>query len=199
MSASAKVEGGSHGTHTERLSAGMSAGDFAARFSGSYFSSEGFSRRGDRDADEADGTEKWAGSASAVYAPADGPKIEAGVNAFDQYSEYDGFGATGPDAPNTVDRTSISGYGRISMPAFDGRFEQSLTGFFLDTSRDNREPGGSLPVSLYDATAVGAEYQGVVDLASLGSLLLGSSQRPRPISRATKATGLSTPSTACTR
>src|SRR5690606_22450480 len=65
VSASAAVEGGSYGTHAERLSANMSAGDFNLRFSGSYFASDGFSRRGDRDHDEADGTEKWAGSVRA--------------------------------------------------------------------------------------------------------------------------------------
>jgi vitamin B12 transporter len=174
MSASAKIEGGSYGTHTERLSGNMSLGDFAMRFSGSYFSSEGFSRRGDPDENEPDGTEKWAGSASAVYAPVDGAKVEVGVNAFDQFSEYDAaVGLSAADAPNTVDRTSVSGYGRITLPEFAGRFEQSLTGFFLDTSRDNLEPGGSLPVSLYDATAVGAEYQGNLDLERLGTLLVG--------------------------
>ena len=167
----ASVEGGSYGTHAERLSGGMSAGDFSMRISGSYFSTEGFSRRGDRDSDEADGTEKRAGMVSAEYAPVDGPRVEIGINAFDQSSDYDAF--SDPDAPYTVDRTSVSGFGKIMIPSNGGKFDQSVTGFFLDSSRDNRQPLSSPTVSRFDATAVGAEYQVVADLSEYGRLLLG--------------------------
>lgn len=171
VSASASVEGGSYGTHSERLSGQMSANDFSMRLSGSFFSTDGFSRRGDRDGDEADGTKKRAGSASLRYAPVDGPSVEFGINAFDQSSEYDSF--SDPDAPYTVDRTSVSGFGKILIPSVGGKFDHSFTGFFLDSSRDNRQPGSSLPVSNFDATAVGAEYQMVADLSEYGRLLLG--------------------------
>jgi len=167
----ASVEGGSYGTHAERLSGGMSAGDFSVRLSGSYFSTEGFSKRGDRDSDEADGTEKIAGMVSAEYAPADGPKVEIGINAFDQSSDYDAF--SDPDAPYTVDRTSVSGFGKITIPSIGGKFDQSVTGFFLDSSRDNLQPGSSLPVSRFDAASAGAEYQIVADLSDYGTLLVG--------------------------
>lgn len=172
VSATATVEGGSYGTHAERLSAGMSVGDFRMRFGGAYFQTEGFSRRGDADDNEPDGTEKWAGRFNATYAPAEGPTVEFGVNAFDQSSDYDSF--FNPDAPYTVDRTVVSGFGRISMPSTDGRVDHSVTAFFLNSSRDNLQPGSSLPVSRFDATGVGAEYQGVVDLATFGSFLFGS-------------------------
>lgn len=171
VSASASIEGGSYGTHAEHVSAGMSAGDFSVRFSGSHFSTNGFSRRGDPDENEPDGTEKWAGLFNGIYAPVDGPKIEFGINAFDQSSDYDSF--SNPDAPYTVDRTTISGFGRISTPNTTGNVEHSLTAFFLDSSRENLEPGSSLPVSNFDATSVGAEYQGTVDLAKYGSILFG--------------------------
>jgi vitamin B12 transporter len=171
MSASASIEGGSFGTHTERLSGGMSSGDFSVLMSGSYFSTEGFSRRGDPDTNELDGAERWAGSFSAAYEPIDGPTVEVGINAFDQHADYDS--TSNPDAPYTVDRTSVSGFGKISMPMFGGRLENSFTGFFLDSSRDNREPGGSIPVSKFNATSVGAEYQGVIDLSDSGQLLVG--------------------------
>jgi vitamin B12 transporter len=171
VSVSASIEGGSFGTHTERLSGGMSAGDFSMRFSGSYFSTEGFSRRGDPEQNELDGAERWAGSFGALYEPVDGPTVEVGINAFDQHADYDS--TSNPDAPYTVDRTSVSGFGKISMPSMDGRLENSLTAFFLDSSRDNLEPGGSIPVSKFDATSIGAEYQGVVDFSDFGQLLVG--------------------------
>jgi vitamin B12 transporter len=170
-SVSAAVEGGSYGTYAGRFSGSMSRGDLSLRLGGAYFSTDGFSRRGDPDDNEPDGSEKWAGRVSAIYEPDDGPKVEVAVNAFDQSSDYDSF--SNPDAPYTVDRTTISGFGRITLPAEDGGVEHSLTGFFLDSSRDNLEPGGSIPVSRFDATSVGAEYQGVKDFGKLGRFLLG--------------------------
>jgi len=170
-SASLAVEGGSYGTYAGRFSGAMSKGDLSLRLGGAYFTTDGFSRRGDRDDNEQDGTEKWAGRLSAVYAPAEGPQVEFSVNAFDQSSDYDSF--SNPDAPYTVDRTTISGYGRITVPSTDGGIEHSLAGFVLDSSRDNLEPGGSIPVSRFDATSVGAEYQGVKDVGNLGKFLLG--------------------------
>jgi vitamin B12 transporter len=170
-SASVAVEGGSYDTYAGRFSGAMSKGDLSLRLGGAYFTTNGFSRRGDRDEDEEDATEKWAGRLSAVYAPADGPEVELSVNAFDQSSDYDSF--SDPNAPYTVDRTTISGFGRIAMPSTEGGIEHSLTGFILDSSRDNLEPGGSIPVSRFDATSVGAEYQGVKDFGRLGKFLLG--------------------------
>lgn len=170
-SAFASIEGGSYGTYAGRLSGGMSAGDFSMFLGGSLFSTEGFSKRGDRDADEADGTEKLAGMMNLEYAPEFGPKVELGINAFDQSSDYDSF--SDPDAAYTVDRTSVSGFGKIIIPTIGGRFDQSVTGFFMDSSRDNRQPGSSLPVSRFDATSAGAEYQIVADLSEFGTALFG--------------------------
>lgn len=187
VSASASIEGGSYGTHAERLTGSMSSGDFSVLMSGSHFATEGFSRRGDRDADEADGTKKWAGRLSARYAPADGPSVEVGINAFDQSSEYDAF--SDPDAPYTVDRTSVSGFGKILIPSVGGKFDQSVTGFFMDSSRDNRQPGSSLPVSRFDATAIGAEYQMVADLSEYGRLLLGARLENEVAENATQTAG----------
>lgn len=170
-SLSATVEGGSYNTYAGRFSGAMSRGDLSARLSGAYFSTDGFSRRGDPDDNEPDGTEKWAGHFAAAYAPDDGPTVELGVNAFDQSSDYDSF--SDPDAPYTVDRTTVSGFGRVTTPAGAGGIEHSLTGFVLDSSRDNLEPGGSIPVSRFDATSVGAEYQGIKDFGQWGELLLG--------------------------
>jgi vitamin B12 transporter len=169
--ASAKIEGGAYGTHSEQLSAGMSSGDFRMRASGSYFSTEGFSRRGDRDADEADGSEKWAGHFGASYAPADGPRVDVGVNGFDQSSEYDGTSkSTGPGAKNTVDRSLVSGYATLTLPKTGETFEHSFTGFFMDSSRDNREPASTIPLSEFDAMSGGAEYRSTIDLKGAGKL-----------------------------
>lgn len=170
-SANAAIEGGSYGTYAARIGAGMSKGDFSLRFGGAFFSNDGFSRRGNPDDNEPDGTEKWAGRFTAAYEPADGPTVEVGVNAFDQSSDYDSF--SDPDAPYTVDRTTVSGYGRISFPTGESAIDHSLTVFFLDSSRDNLEPGGSIPVSNFDATSFGTEYQGIKDLGDYGSFLLG--------------------------
>ena len=172
--ASAKVQGGAYGTHSEELSAGMSAGDFRMRFSGSYFSTEGFSRRGDREANEADGSEKWAGNVSASYAPADGPRVDVGVNAFNQSADYDGTSSsTGPGALNTVDRSLVSGFAKLTMPKLGDRYDQSFTGFFTDSSRDNHEPASTIPLSEFDATSGGAEYRGTLDLDRAGSFTAG--------------------------
>lgn len=170
-SANAAIEGGSYGTYAARIGAGISKGDFSLRFGGAYFSNDGFSRRGDPDDNEPDGTEKWAGRFSVAYEPAGGATVEVGVNAFDQSSDYDSFFF--PDAPYTVDRTTVSGFGRISISPGETAIEHSVTGFFLDSSRDNLEPGGLIPVSRFDATSFGAEYRGIRDLGDYGSFLLG--------------------------
>jgi vitamin B12 transporter len=172
--ASAQVEGGSYGTHSEQLSAGMSAGDFRMRFSGSYYATEGFSRRGDRDEDEADGSEKWAGHFSGSYAPVDGPRVDVGVTAYNQSADYDGTSAsTGPDAENRADRSMLSGFATLTMPTIGERYEQSITGFFFDSARDNHEPASTIPLSEFDATSGGAEYRGTLDLGNAGTLTGG--------------------------
>lgn len=173
-SLTATVEGGSYGTLAEKVAGGMTEGDFSLRFSGAHFFSEGFSRRGDRDANEADGAEKTSGSVRLTYAPVDGPSFDAGVTATHQMSEYDGAAAvTGPNALNTVTRTQVSGFGKMAFPTWNGWFDQSVTTFFTMSERENLEPGAAPPVANYSSSNFGAEYQAVVDLAAAGTLTVG--------------------------
>ncbi len=66
---SATVEGGSYGTHVERLSGGIAKGDFSMLMSGEHAAASGFSAVGNRDHDEPDGFDKWTGTISGRYAP----------------------------------------------------------------------------------------------------------------------------------
>jgi vitamin B12 transporter len=171
-SLSATVEGGSYGTVSAKASGGMSAGDFSLRFSGARVSSEGFSRRGDRELNEADSMEKWSGSARLTYAPVDGPTVDVGVTATRQMSEYDGA-VTGPNAANTATRTQISGFARIALPRLDDWLDQSITTFAMKSDRENLEPGAAPPVSQFSSSNIGAEYQAIAYLGEAGRLTLG--------------------------
>ena len=173
-SLTATVEGGSYGTLSEHAAGGMTAGDFSLRFSGAHFFSEGFSRRGNRDTNEADGAEKTSGSVRLTYAPADGPSFDAGVTATREMSEYDGAAAvTGPNALNTVTRTQVSGFAKMALPTWDSWLDQSVTTFFTTSARENLEPGAAPPVANYASSNFGAEYQAVMDFASAGTLTIG--------------------------
>ena len=173
-SLTATVEGGSYGTLNERAAGGMTAGDFSLRYSGTHFFTEGFSRRGDPVHNEADGAEKTSGSVRLTYAPIDGPKFDTSVTATHEVSDYDGTSPSmGPDALNTATRTQVSGFSKMTLPTWNGWFDQSLTAFGMTSSRVNREPGGTLPVSKFASTNFGGEYQAVADLAAAGTLTLG--------------------------
>jgi len=171
-SATATIEGGSYGTLAEKVAGGMTAGDFSLRFSGAHFSSDGFSRRGDRELNEADGAEKTSGSVRLAYEPIDGPKFEGSVTGTRQVSEYDGA-STGANALNTVTRTQVSGFAKISLPTLNGWLDQSVTGSFMTSNRENLEPGAAPPVSNFDATNFAGEYRAIADMAAAGTLTLG--------------------------
>ncbi len=61
-SVSVTAEGGSYGTRRTSVSASGGAGPVSLIASGTYFANTGFSRVGDRDHGEPDGTEKYAGT-----------------------------------------------------------------------------------------------------------------------------------------
>jgi vitamin B12 transporter len=172
------VEGGSYGTHVERLSGGFAKGDFSMLMSGEHVASSGFSRVGNRDHDEADGFDRWNGSISGRYAPADGPSFEFGVTGTTGKSDYDdsppssGSATTAANALNTVDRSLATGYGRLNFTSPDGGVKQSLTGFATTERRHNVEPGSS---AIYDFSSrtVGAEYRATVGAGAFGQLLGG--------------------------
>ena len=190
---SASIEGGSYGTFAQGLSASMRSGDYSLLLSGSHFRADGFSRVGDRDVDERDGSEKWNGTIHAAYAPADGPEFDFELTGVDQRADYDGGPPTPPaasctpgmmcyttylnrlntaaNALNTVHKQLLTGYAKVSDDAFGGAYDQSLTGFFTVSKRHNTQP----PSTAFDfgSTVAGAEYQGIANLGGMGTLLAG--------------------------
>jgi vitamin B12 transporter len=170
-SLTATVEGGSYGTLNERAAGGMRSGDFAWRFAGSHDHAAGFSRRGNRDDDEPDGLDRVSGTGRLTYAPAGGVRIDVGGTATHELSDYDS--TSNPNAPNTADRTELSGYGKATFPEWDGWLTQSVQAFGSSSRRVNSEPGGSLPLSTFQSTNAGAEYQAIADLERAGALTGG--------------------------
>ena len=170
------VEGGSYGTHVERLSGGFAKGDFSMLMSGEHAAATGFSRVGNRDHDEPDGFEKWSGSFSGSYAPADGPRFEFGATGTTGTVDYDGspgWGVDPADARNTEDKYLVTGYGRLSFDGPDGMVKQSLEGFATRAHRHEYEPG--TPDQTYDfaSNTVGGEYRATFGVGALGQLLAG--------------------------
>ena len=175
-SLSATVEGGSYGTHVERLSGGFAKGDFSLLMSGEHVATSGFSNVGNRDHDEADGFDKWDGSISGRYAPVDGPRFEFGATGTTGRTDYDGSPGWGVDpanARNTADNTLVTGYGRLSFASPDGHVKQSLTGFATAAHRHNNEPG--TPDQTYDfaSNTVGGEYRATFGAGAFGQVLAG--------------------------
>jgi vitamin B12 transporter len=190
---SASVEGGSYGTFAQALGASLHSGDYSLLVTGSHFRTEGFSRVGDRDHDERDGSEKWSGTLRAAYGPAGQPHIDFELIGSDQRSDYDGTPPNPPapgclvgdpcyttylnrlvtaaNARNTVHKQLLSGYARLSDTMFDGAYDHSLTAFGTLAIRHNEQP----PSATFDfrSTVTGAEYQGVADLNNAGKLLVG--------------------------
>ena len=162
-------EGGSYGTWATNMSGGFSAGPLSLFGGGSYFSSNGFSRVGDRDHGEPDATEKYAATIRGAIDSGEGPRIDFGFDDYHQFSDI--------DASSTLDATGysstrdlLSGFARLSGPLFDGRLNNSLTFFSSGTRRFFEEPTRA---TNYLGTDTGAEYQGVINLDQAGSLLLG--------------------------
>jgi vitamin B12 transporter len=164
---SATVEGGSYGTFRNTLSAGGSSGPYSVFASGTYFDTHGFSRVGDRDHGEADGTLKYAGTIRGAYDPGGGFRFEYGLDGYHQASDIDPSSTV--DAPGyTSNRDLLSGYGRLLFPSSD-RLNNSLTFFATQTTRLFGEPKHDTD---YQGADIGAEYQGVLSLGA-GSLIFG--------------------------
>ena len=180
---SASVEGGSYGTLAQRLSGSMSTGDWRVLMSGEHFAARGFSRVGDRDRDEKDGAERWSGSLRGSYAPAEGPSFTFGLTGSTEAADYDGA-APAPGAANyqtkldaaanalnTVDKSSVSGFGKLAWSSPDDRFRQSVTAFVANAARHTVEPASG--VFDFGSTSIGAEYLGTLDAGAFGSVFAG--------------------------
>ncbi len=169
IAASATAGGGSYGTRFTRLSASGGSGPFSLAASGTYFANDGFSRVGDRDAGEPDGTEKYAGTVRGAVDGPNGGRFDFGLAGFHQASEID-KSATVDAAGYTSTRDLFSGFGRITLPVLDGRYTHALTGFATRTTRVFVEPTRDF---FYRANDIGLEYQGTLSLGDMGSLLVG--------------------------
>jgi vitamin B12 transporter len=163
------AEGGSYGTRRTTVSASGGAGPVSLTASGTYFANSGFSRVGDRDHGEPDGTEKYAGTVRGAIDRGGGVRLDFGFDGFHQASDID-KSATVDAAGYTSTRDLLSGFGRLSFAALDGKLANSLTVFATDTKRDFGEPTRDW---FYRGSDVGAEYQGNLALGDMGSLLAG--------------------------
>jgi vitamin B12 transporter len=172
LSASVGVEGGSYGTVAGNAVAGGSIGPVNLSVSGTAFSSDGFSRVGDRDNGEADATRKYAGTARGSYDSGEGQGFSFGVTAYRQQSELDKGSKPTDDLPGYErDRDVITGFGRFDFEAFDGRLNNQITLFGAETTSAHYE---ALPRTTNSrGTNYGVEYQSTLDMGDAGSLIWG--------------------------
>src|SRR5690606_5048710 len=116
------------------LTAGGRIGRFSLTGSLTGFRTEGFSRVGDRDRDEADGAAKLAGSFRGTVDLGEARAIDFGVAVSRLDAEFDKTPASrwagGPgNAPDTADRTLTTAFTRFHGEAWDGRMVNTLTAF----------------------------------------------------------------------
>ncbi len=131
---SATVEGGSYGTHVERLSGGFAKGDFSMLMSGEHLAIERL-LAASATATMTRPTASRSGaarSAAATRRPTDRASSSARP-APPAPRDYDGSPGWGVDPANasndTAEQSLVSGYGRLSFASPDGHIKQSLTGF----------------------------------------------------------------------
>ncbi|MHA1554410.1 MAG: TonB-dependent receptor plug domain-containing protein [Alphaproteobacteria bacterium] len=169
--ASATVEGGSYGTRRASGTLSGGRGDFRALLSGTYFASSGFSRVGDRDAGEKDGTEKIAGTFRGTYTGLTGVVIDVGVDAHNQVSDIDASSKPSGDlAGYTSARSLVNGFARARFDSAGGRIGNTITVFAARSTRRFEEPS---EITFYRGGSSGVEYQGHIKRVGRGDLLVG--------------------------
>ena len=171
---SVTAEGGSYGTRDGKLSASTTGGPVTISGSGTWFKTDGFSRVGNRDTGERDGSEKWAANLRTLIDPGGQWNLELGLNSDNLSAAYD-KSVTVDAAGYTADQHLLSGYGRFSFDAPDWKLKNSFTLFGAKTTRRYNENG---PITDYRGTDYGAEYRGELGLP-IGSLIVGSARRRR--------------------
>ena len=169
---SVTVEGGSYGTARTTLSAAKSSGAISLAGSGTWFNTDGFSRQGNRDHNEADGTEKFAGNLNGSIDAGDGVKLDFGVDGFNETAGFDE--SKNPDAKSVQTRTLVNGFSRLTFPTLDGQLHNSLTAFAMDDSRLVYDDTATPTTTNFHGSDVGTEYQGDFTLGSNGTFLFGS-------------------------
>jgi vitamin B12 transporter len=166
---SASLEGGSYGTAAGTLAMSGGNGPLSLSASGSFFRTDGFSRVGDRDHGEADGSRKFTGRVGGAYDAGGGVKLDFSVDASQLHSEVDG-GSTIDSDQYLWDRDFLNGFARVVFAPDDSRFRQSFTtSGFTETARFT-EP---TRVTDYHSRVGAAEYQGELGLRAADSLIFG--------------------------
>ena len=161
--------GGSYGTRAGSFSAATGGGGFNIMTSGTYFATDGFSRVGDPESGEADGTEKYSGTLRGAFDPGEGVRLDFGIDGYAEDAAIDAS-STEDAAGYTADRDLFSGFARFSFPTFDGKVANSLNFFSTRTARSYHEPTNTTD---YTGTNMGLEYQSIADLGFAGSILGG--------------------------
>jgi len=174
------TEAGSYGTIGSTASAGGSVGRFNLTGSVTGFRTEGFSRVGDRDRDEADATARLAGSFRGSVDLGEARTVDFGIAVHRIDAEFDKTPTTrwtgGPgNAPDTADRTLATAHARFRGEAWDGRMVNTLTAFAAFNERRFDEARAAAPAvtTYFRGQSFGAEAQTELDLESAGDLLLG--------------------------
>lgn len=183
LSMTVGAEGGSYDTFAGNAAVGGSVGPVSLSVSGTLFDTNGFSRVGDRDNGEADGTKKFAGTARGSYDSGEGQGFSFGVTAYRQESDVDKGSKPADDLPGYErDRDVVSGFGRFDFESFEGKLANQINFFGAETTSAYIEP---LTIALNPSKSFlgrvgdtrginyGAEYQGTVDITSFGPLIFG--------------------------
>jgi len=172
MSMTVAAEGGSYDTFAGNAAAGGSIGPVSLSVSGTLFDTNGFSRVGDRDNGEADGTKKYAGTARTSYNSGEGQAFDFGVTAYHQKSEVDGGSAAKYDLPGYErDRDVVSGFARFDFEGLEGKLNNQFSFFGSQTTSAYIEPNPRSTDT--DGSDVGLEYQGTLDMGQAGTLIWG--------------------------
>ena len=177
LSMTVGAEGGNYDTFAGNAAAGGSIGPASFSVSGTLFNTNGFSRVGDRDNGEPDGTKKLAGSARASFDAGDGKSLSFGVTAYHQESDVEKGSKPTDDLPGYErDRDVLTAFGRFEFEGFDGRVNNQFTVFGTQTTSRYTEPlTTTFRGRVGDSTGddFGAEYQATIDMARYGSLIVG--------------------------
>ena len=172
LSATASVEGGSYGTASAHLAAGGSVGPTSLSVSGTGFTTDGFSRVGNRDDGEADGSKKLSGTAHASYDSGDGPAVDFGVTALHMDSDTDAGSKASQDLPGYErKRDVVTGFMKFDWQGLDDKLDNQLNFFATDTTSSYIEPVPRTTDS--HGTDFGTEYQGTYTFNPDSSLLFG--------------------------
>jgi vitamin B12 transporter len=172
VSMTAGAEGGSYSTFAGNAAIGGSVGPVSLSVSGTLFDTNGFSRVGDRDNGEADGTKKFAGTARGSYDSGEGQGFSFAVTAYRQESDVEKGSKPTDDLPGYErDRDVVSGFGRFDFEAFEGKLNNQITFFGAETTSAYIEPVPRTTDSR--GTNYGVEYQSTLDMGQAGTLIWG--------------------------